>query len=1705
MKKFYHLIFLLLLTLGAAAQPYGNEWINYSQQYYKFPITKAGVYRIDSTAMANAGINTVGLNPQNFQIFGRSEQLNVFVKGEDDGTFNNGDYIEFYAEGNDGWLDSLIYAPGQKQANPYWSLFTDTAYYYLSWNTAGGNQRLNTVQWQNNNGLPLTTFFIREYVDIRDNPPALSSRRYRFGELDAINGTNCEYITGECWAGARITANNGVVSGVPAMQTANAAANTGINAEYEAVFVSLNNVTTSFINHRYKLKFGSSAEKDTSFHGYQMVKLKIAMPATSLGGTTTQATWTYLNVPPATGAQSALVYQKLRYPHTYNLENAVGYTMYVPDNANNTSAQINVTNFNNSGSPPIIYDITNGNRINPSATNSIFSFIAPNGNVGNNKFFVTSEARVTYITGNLIKPVNADPLRYAQFNNYESEMINHDFLIVTHKTLMPSAQQYKTYKNLRGFNAVVIDIDDLYDQFAAGVKKNPLSMRRFAEYALDNWAVKPKYLFMIGKSVEPTFWRIGNDPVEFDSYNQNLVPSFGYPPSDVAITSQVNGSGVAPALMTGRLSTPNNTEIDWYLDKVMQYESNNPAEWMKNVAHFAGGTSQQDVDQFLGYLNNYRITLEDTLFGGTIKTFTKATSDPIDISLADSVRNLVNGGVSIMNFFGHASGNGFDISMDEPSTYDNVGKYPLMIGNSCFAGDIHQPRGYSNSTSESWISIQNKGAIAFLASITLGVPPFLNVYSRRLVENISYRKYGQSIGASIKDIGDYFVANGYDSTYFLKNTFLEMTLNGDPSLVINSFPRPDYEVTAPGVYFDPGDVTTDLDTFKMNVVIANLGRAVADTFILDIRRQFPSNADTTYKIQVANVYYKDTITVKFPVDQLRGVGINTFTIRADFPSAIDEMNEFNNDVITTLNIRSTEISPVYPYDYAIVPSGTITLKGSTYDPFAPERTYRLQVDTTDLFLSPIINTTVTQAGGVVNFPVNLTLPDSTVYFWRISPEPAPGDTAYKWREQSFQVISGLTGWSQDHFFQFKKDQFNLVKYDRPDRLFKFFSGYKTLTANNKNFCNTNNCFADFPNILYKIDVDVQDYDGYLTNNAIHIAVIDSLTLEPWGTKWTDTQNNIVYNPTHAYGQINGDNVARQRVEYYFIFRPQASVTQKNNMLNMLHAIPKSAYVLAYSWNETMFGDGNVVGNANWNEIKTFFRDSLHASGIDTVGSGRAWIFFGKKNDPSVAQQVVSDTIGSNEQISLTAQLPTDRSAGNFTSTKIGPAQAWNTLKWRSEPGESNQDTIHLKIIGVQANGQENVLVNALTLDSATFNLSTVVNSSLYPYLKLNAYMRDDSVKTPMQLDRWQVYYTPYPEFAVNPLIFSQLDSTHLQEGEDVTYRVTAENVTPFSLPATDSLKVNWWVFDANNVRHDLPLQKIKPIAPNDVDTLAITNTTIGYKGLNTLWLELNAFGAGHRVEPYHFNNYATRQYEISGDKINPLLDVTFDGLHVMDGDIISPRPQVIITLKDENRFLALDTASFKVFLTDPNGNQVLIPYINNLGEVILDFTPPNLPANNAKIGWAPVFTVDGKYSLLVQAKDKSGNVSGKYDYRITFEVINKATITQVMNYPNPFSDRTKFVFTLTGVEVPTYFKIQIMTITGKVVREINVDELGPIHIGRNITEYAWDGRDEFGDQLANGVYLYRVVTKLNGETIERRDSGADNWFKQGFGKMYLMR
>ncbi len=83
-----------------------------------------------------------------------------------------------------------------------------------------------------------------------------------------------------------------------------------------------------------------------------------------------------------------------------------------------------------------------------------------------------------------------------------------------------------------------------------------------------------------------------------------------------------------------------------------------------------------------------------------------------------------------------------------------------------------------------------------------------------------------------------------------------------------------------------------------------------------------------------------------------------------------------------------------------------------------------------------------------------------------------------------------------------------------------------------------------------------------------------------------------------------------------------------------------------------------------------------------------------------------------------------------------------------------------------------------------------------------------------------------------------------------------------------------------------------------------------------------------------------------------------------------------------------------------------------------------------------------------------------------------------------------------------------MTVTGRIVREIRREELGPLRIGRNITEFKWDGTDQYGQALGNGVYLYRVVATQDGQPLERWKAEGDptgSYFKNGYGKMYLMR
>jgi hypothetical protein len=312
------------------------------------------------------------------------------------------------------------------------------------------------------------------------------------------------------------------------------------------------------------------------------------------------------------------------------------------------------------------------------------------------------------------------------------------------------------------------------------------------------------------------------------------------------------------------------------------------------------------------------------------------------------------------------------------------------------------------------------------------------------------------------------------------------------------------------------------------------------------------------------------------------------------------------------------------------------------------------------------------------------------------------------------------------------------------------------------------------------------------------------------------------------------------------------------------------------------------------------------------------------------------------------------------------------------------------------------------------------------------------------------------------------------------------------------------VTDANNKEIS---QSIR-IAPLSIDSSRNVNFTLNTQNLEGVYrtlFEVNPKNA--QAELYTFNNYIQSRFYVEKDNKNPLLDVTFDGIRIMNNDIVSSKPNITITLRDDNNILALaDTALFKLAVEYPDNSRKTIFF----NDPSVFFTPAKLDVNGknnkATVEYRPTFTVDGTYRLVVQARDVAGNTSGSSDYGIAFKVITKAQISNVLPYPNPFSTSTRFAYTLTGDTPPSFFKIQIMTVSGTVVREITQNEIGQLKIGTHLTDYVWNGTDDFGQKLANGVYLYRVIAKkADGKAYETFDSGTDKFFNKGFGKLVIVR
>ena len=1682
MKRFLLSVTIMFCGITAAtAQTYMNEWVDFNKTYFKFKVGSTGVYRISQAQLNAMGI--ANADASHFQLWRNGQQVPIYTSAASGALPTNG-FIEFWGQVNDGKWEKRMYLEPSYQINDNWSVYTDTSAYFLTVNTiASENKRF--VETANNlaSPLPAEPFFIHK--------AALYYRNNLNLGFAAVVGSfvySSSFDRGEGFTSFEFRPANPLVStqnnlfvaaGGPNAKLKFSAAGRALNIR--SVRVSLNGTMVT--------------EKEMNYFNSIIDESASDIPLSLISGSNTNIEFT--NVSTEVTDRMVVGMYELSYPRQFNFGNQTNFEFELPASASGNNLIID--NFNFGGTvAPVLYDLTNGLRITASIVSPTQVRVVLPASASDRKLILVSQA-----SGNIRSVAN---FISRNFTNYALQANQANYIIISNPRLYndgSGVNQVEEYRNYRssskggGFNVKIYDVQDIIDQFGYGIKNNAIGIKNFLRFAYAGFAIKPDYCFIIGKGVVYTNYRSSESSPIIDQLN--LVPTYGNPASDILLASD-EGS-VVQLIPIGRLNVINGGEIKGYLEKIKQYENFYNSNscviedelWKKNVIHVSG------ANDFLGeqikfYLNQYENVLKDTLYGASVYSLQKTGVATVQTIISANITRLFQQGFSLLTYFGHSSPSTLEYNLSDPSSYPAIGKYPVFLVNGCQAGNMF----LSNTSrmngdyiiSENWVLTPQRGSVAFIASTHLGIVNYLHIYTEEFYNQLATNEgYGKSIGRIMANVNGSLSKTFSFNDFYMRLHMEQIALHGDPSIRLFSYEKPDYAIEAPMAKIAPEFISIAETKFDANIKIVNIGKATADSVHIRVTRIYPDGSSTIpFDKKIRRVPYADSILLQLPIDPFKDKGANKLRVEIDPDNVVNEICETNNTVTKEFFIFEDELRPVYPYNYSIINKQNITYYASTANPLGTLRKYYFEIDTTRNFNSAFRKVdSVSSTGGSIPFkPLGITFTDSTVYYWRVGMKPQE-NSGILWNDFSFVYIPGTeTGFNQSHYFQHKQSTYKSIVLNN-ERSLQFDSSIKRIQ-----FRTGIHPFHIEASIDVAIDFENIERYGcrYL---SFQFYVFDGTTLAPM-------KNSSVTNGPGLYNslQVCGD---RPRIFFEYGFMNQAS---RINAINFLDNVVKNGdYVVVTNLGSNQVApidtavlksDQSVLGAGNslYHRLK-----NAGFTLIDDFKTNQPMIFIYKKGDPGFVPQ---QTVGAiPDQIVDVFEVAGYYSSGTVESPWFGPAKTWKELKWRGSDIEPNQpDSVKIDIIGRTPSGIE---VPLSSLVGARDTSLSFINPVVFPYLKLRMHNTDSVNTTPHQLDMWKIYADYLPEGAIAPNVTFRFKDT-LEIAEPLDFAIAFRNV---SETAFDSLKLKLVITDRNNVPHVIDLPKKKPLAAGDSIVVSYTIDTKNYAGLNTLYLMVNP--DEDQPEQLLFNNFIFKNFYVKSDNKKPWLDVTFDGTHILNRDIVSSKPHIFVQLKDDSRFLALDdTAGMRISIRYPDNS--IREYKPQSDSV--KFTPARLSNgnNSATIDLYPSFTQDGEYELIVTGTDKSGNAAGELEYKVSFQVINKSMISNMLNYPNPFTTSTAFVFTITGADVPQNIRIQILTITGKVVREITKAELGSLRVGRNITDFKWDGTDQFGNKLGNGIYLYRVITNNNGKSLEKYKADGDNtdqYFNKGYGKMYLMR
>ncbi|MCA8829475.1 putative type IX secretion system sortase PorU2 [Hymenobacter pini] len=1045
-QKLWLLVLLVVLSISAAraqSGPYGNEWIVPGQQYYKIKVARDGLYRLDYQYLQRAGIS--GVNPQRLQLWRRGKEVAIHVGGNTT-ALDNSTFIEFFGQRNDAALDKGMYLTPADQAQPYYSLFTDTASYFLTWSSAAGKRMVQSNPAAT--GAPHTSRIRKplqvqsfRYNVINDETNTYQPWAER-GEgffSDVFAGSDASFPIDSVWrmttTAQSMRADIQVVGATQGMHSTQVSV--ALPSGGSRVLGTLN-----FANFDYARGSYALLSTDRAANGRVTILVK------QLLGTTSNQ---------RLGDRARVAYVRVTYPETIYWRPRLTQQLFSSDSTLASPAYYQLDSI-----PATVrgYDVSDPydvqrveGRPGQIATQRSFVFSTANGRT---RTLLLADADRALV------PVDARRVIFRQVSPAA-----HNFIIVTSRVLMKAAASsgvttpnaVRAYSDYRAsalggkWDTLVITSEQLYDQFHYG-ERSALAVRQFAQWMLAG-SSRPKSLLLLGKGIGVSEATGCNKVVGGAAYYRqypllygdcsganpvlNLVPASTRGISDIFFTANWQAGDYRPQMITGRIAAQTPQQVLSYLNKLKEHEALGYEPWRKNVIHIVGSdkTKPWEDPLFTGYLNTYARFVQSPPFAGQViklyrrETFPGTLPSEAPLNLAPDF----NAGVGFISYFGHGGPNNLEFTIPDirqaTTGFVNKSKYPVWYVSGCSAGNSFTAAGSFGG--ENYLLAEDKGIIGFLADSDLGFDPDLHELHTEISKLLFADNdwYGKPIAEvqreAVRRLG--VGLSPVDALQARKIASLMNTIwQGDPVLKLFSPLQPDFQTADARLQISPAVVPATAGTrFELKLGVSNPGRVTTGPLAIRVTRTFGSTTLTT-NFTVPQARQDTTYTLSLTNPATGSVaGANIFQVDLDPDNLIAESDETNNRATLNYSFLTGGVTTLSPPEFAIVGSRAVRLVAQSNVPTITARDYDLEADTVQTFNSPVLQRTKVNAVMVPEWQPTLPTSvsqDSVVWYWRVRLNAPQGDESADWATSSFRIINGRTqgGWSQSHHGQFRRDE-----------------------------------------------------------------------------------------------------------------------------------------------------------------------------------------------------------------------------------------------------------------------------------------------------------------------------------------------------------------------------------------------------------------------------------------------------------------------------------------------------------------------------------------------------------------------------------------------------------------------------------------------------------------------------------------------------------